>query len=415
MALNTAYVEIRILLVDDREDNLLSMETVLERDGYSIVKARSGIEALRVLLKDGNFSLILLDVQMPGMNGYETAELIYQREKLRDIPIIFITAQDNNDASMFRGYKTGAVDFIYKPFNPELLISKVAVFAEIYRKNNLLKLQESKLKAINKELETEIKKQKTSEEEIKKLNNQLLTHIEKLKNSNEELERFAYIASHDLQEPLRKIMVYSDMLNERLDLATDAETISFLLQISGSAERMQRLIKEILSFSRITADFKNRKKQNLNEVLNQALANLEVKLAEKKAEVKAGPLPTLQVVPELLSMVFQNLLGNSLKFTCKGKRPKITVSEEGQGTIENGQKYRHISITDNGIGMDIKSASKIFEMFQRLHHQSEFEGSGIGLAICKKIIEQHNGSIRVESKPGKGSKFIISLPEGISG
>src|ERR1700688_1621465 len=137
--------EIKILLVDDNDNNLMSMEISLERDGYTFFKATSGREALRILLKEEDFSLILLDVKMPTMDGYETAELIYQRDKLKDIPIIFITAHDYEEASMFKGYQAGAVDFIRKPFKPEILRSKVAVFAELYKKNRLLRRQEEKL------------------------------------------------------------------------------------------------------------------------------------------------------------------------------------------------------------------------------------------------------------------------------
>src|ERR1700749_3865247 len=143
---------IKILLVDDNENNLLSMEVVLDKDKYAFYKATSGREALRILLREEDFCLILLDVKMPIMDGYETAELIYQRDKLRQIPIIFITAHDYEEASVFKGYKAGAVDFIRKPFNPEILRSKVAVFAELYQKNQLLRKQEEKLQAVNADL-----------------------------------------------------------------------------------------------------------------------------------------------------------------------------------------------------------------------------------------------------------------------
>jgi len=143
---------IKILLVDDREDNLTSMELVLEKEGYSFSKATSGRDALKILLKEEDFSLILLDVKMPIMDGYETAGIIYQREKLRHIPIIFITGQDYEEAEVFKGYQTGAVDYIRKPFNPLILRSKVAVFAELYKKNRLLIKQEEKVRIINQDL-----------------------------------------------------------------------------------------------------------------------------------------------------------------------------------------------------------------------------------------------------------------------
>src|SRR3982751_1134764 len=200
----------KILLVDDREDNLLSIETILEPDGYAFVKASSGKNALKVLLQETDFALILMDVKMPDLNGFETASLIYEREKLRHIPIVFITAHSYGDENVFKGYRAGAVDYIYKPINPDLLRAKVSVFIDLYRKNHQLIAQEQKLIAINKNLEAEISERKNSEEKIKALNLQLLQNIDKLEAANKDLDRFAFMASHDLQEPLRKIRTFGD-------------------------------------------------------------------------------------------------------------------------------------------------------------------------------------------------------------
>jgi response regulator RpfG family c-di-GMP phosphodiesterase len=164
----------KILLVDDREDNLLSMESILETDGYRFVKATSGRDVLKILLTDFDFALVLMDVKMPNLNGFETAALIYEREKLRHIPIIFITANNYGDEYVFKGYRTGAVDYIYKPVNPGLLRAKVSVFIDLYRKNQRLILQEQKLVAINKSLELEVSERKSSEQKVTELNRQLL-------------------------------------------------------------------------------------------------------------------------------------------------------------------------------------------------------------------------------------------------
>src|ERR1700743_2833116 len=170
----------KIMLVDDREDNLMSMESVLEPDNYRIVKAMSGRQVLKLLLTDFDFALILMDVQMPNLNGFETASLIYEREKLRHIPIIFITANNYGEENVFKGYRAGAVDYIYKPMNPDLLRAKVAVFVDLYKKNSRLLAQEQKLVAINKSLENEINDRKASEEKVKELNRQLLDNIARL-------------------------------------------------------------------------------------------------------------------------------------------------------------------------------------------------------------------------------------------
>ena len=163
---DTEKSPVKLLVVDDREDNLFSIETILEKDNYTIVKASSGRAALKVLLQQHDFTLILMDVQMPDMNGFETASLIYEREKLRHIPIIFITAHNHGEEKMYEGYKMGGVDFIYKPINPELLRYKVSVFVELYQKTHQLLAHESKLIAANRKLEKEVEERKITEEKI---------------------------------------------------------------------------------------------------------------------------------------------------------------------------------------------------------------------------------------------------------
>src|SRR3990170_1587841 len=180
----------KILLVDDRDDNLLSIETILEPDGYKFSKANSGREALKILLKEYDFALILMDVKMPNMNGFETAALIYEREKLKHIPIIFITANNFGDENMFKGYQTGAVDYIFKPINPDVLRAKVGVLIDLYRKTRQLHEQEQKLITINRSLEIEIKDRKASEEKVIQLNRQLLQNINSLESANKDLEQF---------------------------------------------------------------------------------------------------------------------------------------------------------------------------------------------------------------------------------
>src|SRR6185295_9361830 len=191
-----AINDAKILVVDDREDNLLSIESILETEGYQIIKANSGKAALK---------LLLMDVQMPQMNGLETANLIYERDRLKHIPIIFITAHRYGEDLMFKGFKIGGVDYIHKPVDPALLRFKVGVFVELYQKTKELILQEEKLRSINAYLESEITERRISEERINLLNQQLQKNNYELVEINQELDRFAFVASHDLQEPLRKI------------------------------------------------------------------------------------------------------------------------------------------------------------------------------------------------------------------
>jgi len=409
----------KILLVDDREDNLLSIETLLAPDGYTFVKANSGRNALKILLKEFDFALILMDVKMPNLNGFETAALIYEREKLRHIPIIFITANNYGDENIFKGYKAGAVDYIYKPINAELLRAKVSVFIDLYKKNHRLIAQEQKLIAANLELEREIADRKRSEEEVINLNVQLLDNIQQLKITNEELDHFAFIASHDLQEPLRKIRTFSDILVHRHDHSLDKKAGEYLEKIERSARRMQLLIDDILSFSRFTGNSEAFSPCNLAEVTEQVLSDLEVMIKEKKALVHVRELPVLNAVPGMMNQLLQNLVSNALKFAKKDTAPEIVISSKKiKGSrIPNiapnlkEKNYYTITVSDNGIGFEQQYNDHIFVIFKRLHNSSDIEGTGIGLAICRKIAERHNGYIYASSRPDKGADFTFAIPE----
>jgi signal transduction histidine kinase len=399
---------IKLLVVDDREDNLLSIETILEKDGYVIRKANSGRAALRALLKEENFTLILMDVQMPDLNGFETASLIYERDKLKHIPIIFITANDYGDDSVFQGYQMGGVDYIYKPVNPELLRAKVSVFVELYTKNHQLIAQEQKLVAANKILEKEIIEKIKSEDRVTQLNKQLVENITRLKETNEELERFAYIASHDLQEPLRKITIFSDQISKKYKDVLDDQGRDFIDRILRATERMRVLIKNILHFSKSTANMDVFEMTDLRQILDGILSDLEIPIEQKKAVIKIGDLPTMNVIPAQIRQLFQNLIVNSLKFCKEHCPPEITVSANRKKI--NNEEYWNIYLQDNGIGFEQKYASEIFTLFKRLNSYDKFEGTGIGLTICKKIVERHSGLISVKSSVGHGTTFTISLP-----
>lgn len=413
----TIKSNIKLLVVDDREDNLLSIETILEQSGYIIRKANSGRAALRALLKEDDFTLILMDVQMPDLNGFDTATLIYERDKLKHIPIIFITANDHGEESAFKGYQMGGVDYIYKPINPDLLRAKVAVFVELYKKNHQLIAQEQKMIAANRLLEKEIQERILSEEKIVSLNKQLLENIEQLKATNEELERFAYVASHDLQEPLRKIMLFSGQLAAKYSTKLEDEGRDFINRILKSSERMRILIKNILSFSRSAANTDAFEETDLNELLSNILSDLEISIEQKKAVINIDQLPKLKVIPGQFRQLFQNLIINSLKFSRENITPHIHIYAKkafghSNTSRDNGynNEYVTIYIKDNGIGFEQKYADEIFTLFKRLNSYDKFEGTGIGLSICKKIVEQHGGHISAKSAPGEGTTIIISLP-----
>jgi signal transduction histidine kinase len=406
----------KIMIVDDREDNLLSMASVLEPDGYNIVKANSGRHVLKILLTDFDFALILMDVQMPNLNGFETAALIYERERLRHIPIIFITANNYGEENLFKGYRAGAVDYIYKPVNPDLLRAKVGVFVDLYRKNQRLLLQEQKLIAVNRSLELEINERKASEEKVTELNKQLLENIARLEVANKDLDLFAFMASHDLQAPLRKVRMFSDRLLAGSGDSIGKEGRLYLTRIQEVSRRMQDLINDILRFSKISVEKQSFEVVDLNGVIEEVISELEAPIKEKNAVITVDRMPVLPASTVLMGPLFSNLISNSLKYCKKGGEPRVRVRYE-EGPVmgaSNGKpldiRYGRIYIEDNGIGFDQKYAEQIFDMFRRLHPSSEYEGTGIGLALCKKIVEMHNGFISALGRPGEGAIFIVSLP-----
>jgi signal transduction histidine kinase len=414
----TALPAVKILAVDDREDNLLSIETILEKEGYTVIKANSGRAALKLLLREHDFSLILMDVQMPQMNGLETATLIYERERLKHIPIIFITAHRYGDDLMFRGFKMGGVDYIHKPIDPALLRFKVSVFVELFQKTNELVVQEEKLKAINQALESEIAERRLSENRIKLLNQQLLNSNAELKTTNEELDRFAFVASHDLQEPLRKILLFNDLISQKLGTAEENFIAEYLEKISYSTRRMKMLVNDLLKYSRNTQSTEDFECVDMNTLLNEVITDLEMDIKKTNAVIRIKPLPELLVLPTQIRQLFQNLLSNSIKFSKPDNAPEIDIfSERIPSELEYLSKnisrnvFHRIYFRDNGIGFDSKYSEDIFTVFKRLHGHHEIEGTGIGLSICKKIVERHRGTIMAESEPGKGATFVVTLPE----
>lgn len=357
-----------VLLVDDRPENLVALQAVLEPLNLNLVTASSGEEALSNLLKH-EFSVILLDVQMPGMDGFETARQIKERAKTKDVPIIFLTAISRDAEHVLEGYSTGAVDYIAKPYEPTALVAKVSVFVELHRKNELLKEQ-----------------------------------AEELERSNAELQQFAYIASHDLSEPLRVISGYLELLRDDYKEVLDDTALVFIKGAANSAARMRLLIDDLLHYARVGSKVRKLEPIALGPVLEGALDNLSVRIAETQSSITHSELPTVLADEILISDVFQNLLSNAIKF--RGEEPPqvhVYASKEEDRWI--------IRVKDNGIGFDPRQASRLFDIFQRLHSDSEYPGTGIGLAICKKIVEQHGGRLWAESVPGKGSTFSFSLPE----
>lgn len=411
----TTPSEIKILVVDDREDNLLSIEAILEKEHYTIVKAKSGLAALKILLHNEDFSLILMDVQMPGMNGIETANIIYERDKLRNIPIIFITAHDYDEEYIFKGYELGGVDYIFKPINPQLLRIKVRVFVELYRKNRQLLAHEQQLLKANNSLQKEVEERISSEEKVKYLNRQLIQNNEHLVSMNEELDRFAYIASHDLQEPLRKIRLFGDRI--LMNGIQGENTEKYLEKIIASSSKMQSLIDDLLRFSRQSAATADYIAVDLNLLLQEVISEMEISIEKTNAVIRYAKLPVINAVPALMRQLFHNLLSNAIKFRKKNEPPSIQIlfsktvnMVPGNTNATSDPVFNQITVSDNGIGFDPKYAQEVFIVFKRLHSAHEVQGTGIGLSICKKIMEIHKGYISADSILNKGTTITLGFP-----
>jgi signal transduction histidine kinase len=396
---------VSILLVDDKPENLVALEAVLEAPGHELITAQSGKEALRACLEH-DFAAILLDVKMPDMDGFETAAMIRERERSCDVPIIFLTALKSEE-HLFRGYYMGAVDYLYKPIVPEVLRSKVAVFVDLCRKNRLLKKHADALEQKNAELEKEMIERAKADEDIRRLNAELERRVEErtkeLSRTNDELRQFAYVASHDLQEPLRTVASYAQLLAKRYRGKLDPDADEFIRYMVEGVTRMHNLLNDMLAYSRVT-DVKDKilLPANTDGVLQSAILNLEATIRETQAEITHDNLPTVRGDEIQLTQVFQNLISNAIKYRSK-QPPRIHVSAERQ------KDEWIFSVSDNGIGIDPQYSERIFGIFKRLHGR-ELPGTGMGLAICKRIIERHGGRIWVDSQMGKGSTFRFLLP-----
>ncbi|MGH9629047.1 MAG: sensor histidine kinase [Bryobacteraceae bacterium] len=396
---------VKILLVDDRPENLMALEAVLESLGEQLVRAESGKDALRRCLED-DFAAILLDVKMPEMDGFETAAMIRERERSRDTPIIFLTALKTEE-HLFRGYYMGAVDYLFKPIVPEVLKSKVSVFVDIYKKNELLRKHAESMEQKNAELQKLIAERTKAEEDVRRLNAELEQRVqertEELSRTNEELKQFAYVASHDLQEPLRTIGSYAQLLAKRYRGELDPDADEFIRYMVEGVARMHVLLNDMLAYSRVT-ESRGRPltPSNCEVVLQTVLMNMEATIKETEARVTHDPMPTVLADDIQLSQVFQNLIGNGIKYRGS-EPPHIHISAE-----QTDGEWQ-FSIRDNGIGIDSKYHDRIFGIFKRLHGK-ELPGTGMGLAICKRIIERHGGRIWVESTPGDGSLFQFTIP-----
>lgn len=263
---------------------------------------------------------------------------------------------------------------------------------------------------------TDLTAQKKTQQQLEQKALQLAEMNQALELSNHDLQQFASVASHDLQEPLRKIQIFSNLLGERSGIALTPDSKKYLEKIIDSAGRMKTLILDVLNYSKLSANDNTFECIDLNEVVNELLEDFELIIQEKEATINAGNLPCIEVNRGQIRQVFQNLISNALKFSKKEQAPVINISAkrfEKKSFDSNEQEdgpFCFISIKDNGIGFDERYVANIFALFERLHSKDVYEGTGIGLAITKKIIEKHNGLVSARSRVGEGADFLFILP-----
>lgn len=321
-------------------------------------------EKFTEFVRKDSYDVVLADYKLPNWNGMESVELL-RREGL-DVPVILVSGA-LGELTAVDCIKRGAADYVLK--------------------DHLARLPGSVRQAVREKVLRQDHKQGQGE----------------LARSNRDLEQFAYVASHDLQEPLRMVATYTQLLAQRYQGRLDADADKYIHYAVDGAMRMQKLVQDLLAFSRVGRQGKPLQSTDCDVVLQTSLKNLEVAVQESGAVVQHAQLPAVMADSSQLVQVFQNLIGNAIKFRSS-EPPSIRVSAEAKG------KEWVFSVADNGIGIAAEQTENVFVIFRRLHTREEYPGNGIGLSICKKIVEQHGGRIWVESEPGCGSNFQFTLP-----
>jgi len=355
-----------ILIVDDTPDNLRLLSAMLTKQGFEVRKALNGQLAIISAQADPP-DLILLDIRMPEMNGYEVCRQLKAHPITQEVPIIFISALDEA-LDKVKAFAAGGVDYVTKPFQEAEVLARI---------ENQLRIQQ--------------------------LQQQLIEQNKELVRSNRELEQFAYVVSHDLQQPLQSVTGFARLLLLKHEHELDESAQDYLNRIHDAGNRMQRFIQDLLDYARIQENNQEQQAVNCQDVLKQVLDNLQVAIAEKQATIVHDSLPIVLGNETQLIQLFQNLISNAIKFVKPELTPQVKISAISQ---DNEWIF---GVHDNGIGIESQNLERVFEIFHRLHSMREYAGTGIGLATCKKIVEYHQGHIWVESQPHVGTVFYFTL------
>jgi len=365
-----------ILIVDDKPENLVSLRGFLEHNNFEVEEASSGEEALRKVLKK-IYSLIILDVQMPGMDGFEVAETILDYSKAKDTPILFLSAVNIDKEFITRGYQSGAVDYITKPFDPDILLLKVKTFNRLFEQTN-------QLKQVQKSLKREIEHRKD---------------LEKKK------DEFISIASHELKTPLTSMRGYIQLLERLINKENNKDLKIYISKVSSQINKLGDLVSDLLDISNMESGKMklNIRPFSFEDMLNNSVDNIQ-QIFPNHIIVRKGSANIIYPGDEMrLEQVIVNYLTNAIKYSPD----KLEI--EIESIVD--ENWLEVRVTDHGIGISKELQEQLFEKFFRVEESSNrFQGLGIGLFICQEIIQRHGGICGVESKLGEGSTFFFKLP-----
>ncbi|MFJ4143127.1 ATP-binding protein [Pseudomonas sp. NPDC089734] len=388
-------IQAKLLIVDDLPENLLALEALIKREDRVVFKALSADEALSLLLQH-EFALAILDVQMPGMNGFELAEMMRGTEKTKSIPIVFVSAAGRELNYAFKGYESGAVDFLHKPLDIHAVKSKVNVFVDLYRQRKAVKQQVEALEQSRLEQETLLKRLQVTQGELE--------HAIRMRDD------FMSIVSHEVRTPLNGLILETQL--RKLHLAKDNAAAFTLDKLRGMVERDERqiqslirLIEDMLDVSRIrTGKLSIRPNPfDLTELVSQLLENFSAQIAATESTVTLlADEPVIGVWDEFrIEQVVANLLTNALRYGARKPIEMRVYCVDGEARVD---------VRDQGIGISEENQTRIFQQFERVAANHAVAGLGLGLFISEQIVIAHGGRILVESEEGKGSMFRICLP-----
>ena len=370
--------KVNILVVDDDATKRFALRTILSPLEENIIEASSGADALRQLLRN-EFAVVLLDVRMPIMDGFETAQLIRQRPRSELTPLIFVTALDQAETDMGRGYNLGAVDFVFAPVVPAILRAKVSVFVELYR------------------AQQELRRYRTQLELLVEERTIALTAI------NRELEAFSYSVSHDLRGPLVSFDGLSQTLLANYGEQLDETARDYLKRMREASQRMTSVFDGLQMLFRLTSGEMRREEVDISGMATQIVGELRAANPDTHIDVDIAPEILASADKRLVRILLTNLINNAWKFSSLKSSPQIKIGRE----MVDGEA--RIFVKDDGVGFDMIDSHRLFGAFQRLHSQSEFPGAGIGLATARRIVNRHGGRIWAEGAVGEGATFYFVL------